>query len=238
MRGYSQLFRVAVLVLVGLSFGSARAQDFGAVLSSPQRLPQEVELDASRKPQEVLKFYGVKPGDKVADLMAGRGYYTAVLSMVVGEKGLVYSASPTVRPEVRDRFGTPAFSNVKLVEGPMENVALPQDGSLDFVLIHLNYHDLPPAARSGLNRRVLTALKPGGRYGIVDHAAADGSGNEVTKTLHRIDRNLVVKEVTEVGFVLAGEADTLRNPSDPHTESVMKDRGKSDRFVLRFDKRP
>ncbi len=227
---------IGALAVIALLAGSGRAQELSAVLSNPHRLPQEVDLDTSRKPAEVLKFYGVKPGDRVADLMAGRGYYTAVLSLVVGESGLVYSASPTVRPEVKERFGAPAFANVRLVEGALESVSLPQGGSLDFVLIHLNYHDLPPDVRTAMNRRVLAALKPGGSYGIVDHAAKDGSGNEAAKSLHRIDKALVVKEATEAGFTLLREGDMLRNPSDNRTESVFQDRGKSDRFVLRFEK--
>ena len=88
-----------------------------------------------------------------------------------------------------------------------------------------------------MNRRVFAALRPGGTYGIVDHAAKDGSGNEVGNTLHRIDRALVIKEVTSTGFVLAGEGSMLRNPEDDRTTNTLKEgRGKSDRFVLRFEK--
>ena len=74
-------------------------QDFTAILANPDRPSEERALDAARKPDEVLKFYGVKAGDKVADIWAGRGYYTAILAQVVGPKGVVYSANPTARPE-------------------------------------------------------------------------------------------------------------------------------------------
>jgi predicted methyltransferase len=67
--------------------------DFTAILAKPQRPADDKQLDAARKPAEVLPFYGVKSGDKVADLVTGRGYYTAILSQVVEEKGVVYSAS-------------------------------------------------------------------------------------------------------------------------------------------------
>jgi predicted methyltransferase len=43
------------------------------------------------------KFYGVKAGDKVADIWAGRGYYTAILAQVVGPNGVVYSVNPSAR---------------------------------------------------------------------------------------------------------------------------------------------
>ena len=215
---------------------SVYAQDFKSILADPERPQSERALDASRKPEEVVKFFCVKPGGKVADLMAGRGYYTTILSRVVGEKGVVYSASPTLRKELRERLQNPAFANIRPIEGKMGAVALPSDSSLDFVFIHLNYHDLEPDTRAAMNRRIFAALRSGGVYGIVDHSAKDGSSNEVTHTLHRIDKAMVLKEVTETGFILVKEAEMLRNPEDSRTESVFTDRGKSDRFVLRFEK--
>jgi len=229
--------RIGVIIAV-LSVFTAPAwgQDFKTILANPERPQNERALDAVRKPEEMLRFYGVKAGDRVADIMAGRGYYTAILSQVVGEKGVVYSANETIRKEFAARFQNPPFANVKLVEGKMDALALPADSSLDFVFIHLNYHDLAPETRTAMNGRIFAALKPGGAYGIVDHAAKDGSGNEVNHTLHRIDKAMVVKEVTGAGFVLVKEGEMLRNPGDPRTESVFVDRGKSDRFVLRFEK--
>lgn len=239
MRRYSVVsvgLGLMILVLTGVVVIPAQAQDFKAILANPDRPQNERALDASRKPEEVLKSYGVKPGDRVADIMAGRGYYTAILSQVVGDKGVVYSAVPALRRELSERFKNPLYANVKLIEGDLGSVALPADGSLDFVFIHLNYHDLKPEVRAAMNKRVFAALRPGGVYGVVDHSAKEGSGNEVGHTLHRIDKALVVREVTGAGFILAREGEMLRNPEDPRTESVFQDRGKSDRFVLRFEK--
>ena len=215
----------------------AAMQDYKAILGNPVRPETERAADAVRKPEEMLKFFGVKAGDKVGDLVAGRGYYTAILSQVVGEKGVIYSASPTIRDEVKERFKNPIYKNVKLLEGDMGAVALPTDGSLDFVLINLDYHEVEPASRAGMNQKVFAALKPGGVYGVVDHASQEGTGDTVRKTLHRIDKGLVVKEVTGAGFKLAKEGEMLKNPDDPRTGSAVKEaRGKSDRFVLRFEK--
>jgi len=226
-----------VLLATGGGVAPALAQDFRAILTNPERPETERAADAVRKPEEMLKFFGVKAGDKVGDLVAGRGYYTAILSQVVGEKGVIYSASPTIRDEVKERFKNPIYKNVKLLEGDMGAVALPQDGSLDFVLINLDYHEVEPASRAGMNQRVFAALKPGGVYGVVDHASQEGTGDTVRKTLHRIDKGLVVKEVTGAGFKLAKEGEMLKNPDDPRTGSAVKEaRGKSDRFVLRFEK--
>jgi predicted methyltransferase len=211
-------------------------QDFSSILGDKERPDTEKALDATRKPDEVLAFYGVKSGDKVADIFAARGYYTAILSQVVGPQGTVYSAVPAARPELSERLKNPKFTNVRLIEGPLEKLALPQDGSLDFALIHLNYHDLAPDLRIAMNKRIFGALKRGGVYGVVDHSAKEGSGNEAVKTLHRIDKLLVIKEVTGSGFKLAKEGTMLGRPEDKRDFNVNKERNLSDRFVLAFQK--
>ena len=215
---------------------TATAPDYGSVLTNAERPQNERELDGARKPNEVLAFYGVKRGDKVVDIWAGRGYYTAILSQVVGSEGVVYTANPNSRAEINDRWKAPSFANVRITDGPLEKLAIPQDGSLDFVLIHLNYHDLAPDVRIAMNKRVLTALKRGGVYAVVDHFAKDGTGNDAAKTLHRIDKQLVIKEVTGSGFTLGKEGTMLRKPEDPRDFNVNKERNKDDRFVLAFVK--
>jgi len=224
---------VALLVFVGCG---ASVGDYREILRRADRIAGELELDQARKPHEVLAFYGVKSGDKVADVWAGRGYYTTILSEVVGPSGLVYTQNPNSRDEINQRWKAPKFANVRVVDGPFDKLPLPQNGSLDFVMIHLNYHDVDPAMRGAMNKAILGALKRGGTYGVVDHSAKDGTGNDAIKTLHRIDKAQVIKEVTAAGFTLSKEGDMLRMPSDARDFNVNKERNKDDRFVLAFQK--
>lgn len=231
------LFRsIVVAVALGFVAGCAATPNYSAIVANPDRPANERELDAARKPSEVLAFYGVRSGDRVADLWAGRGYYTAILSEVVGPTGVVYTQNPNSRDEINQRWKSAKFANVKITDGAFDKLPLPQDGSLDFVLIHLNYHDVDIAMRSALNKSVLAALKPGSTYAVVDHSALEGSGNEAVKTLHRIDKLLVIKEVTGAGFTLAKEGSMLRKPEDKRDFNVNKERNKDDRFVLGFQK--
>ena len=239
MRNLSLIHRgwlLAFIVSVAGCAATGGAPDYSAALKNPERPQAEVELDAARKPSEVLAFYGVKSGDKVADLWAGRGYYTAILSQVVGPQGVVYTVNPNSRDEINQRWKAAQFANVRIADGPFDKLALPQDGSLDFVLIHLNYHDVAPDVRGAMNKRILASLKRGGIYAVVDHSAKDGSGNEANKTLHRIDKLQVIKEVTGAGFKLAREGSMLRKPEDTRDFNVNKERNKDDRFVLAFEK--
>jgi predicted methyltransferase len=215
---------------------AATSADYASILTNPDRPQNERELDAARKPDQVLAFYGVKSGDRVADISAARGYYTAILSQVVGPQGVVYTVNARSRDEINQRWKAPRFANVRVADGPFDKLALPQDGSLDFVIIHLNYHDLAPATRAPMNKRILAALKRGGIYAVVDHSAKDGSGNEANKTLHRIDKFEVIKEVTAAGFKLAKEGSMLRKPEDTRDFNVNKERNRDDRFVLAFQR--
>src|SRR6185437_3872715 len=84
----------------------------------------------------------------------------------------------------------PKYANVEVVTGPINSPNLPT--KLDAVFIRQNYHDLydkfmGPADVPAFNKRVFSALKPGGVYVVLDHAAAAGSGISATETLHRID---------------------------------------------------
>jgi predicted methyltransferase len=225
-----------IFILAFVAACAATAPDYKTILTSADRPDADRKLDEVRKPHEVMAFYGVKKGDKVGDLVAARGYYTAVLSHVVGPEGVVYSANQTARPELHERVKQPSMKNVRVIDGPFDKLALPQDGSLDFVLIHLDYHEVAPDVRVAMNRRVFGALKRGGTYGVVDHSAVEGSGDRDAKTLHRIDKRLVIKEVTSVGFRLDKEGTMLSRPDDTRDFSVTKIRDRSDRFVLKFEK--
>lgn len=225
---------LAISLLAGCAASSAPS--YSDILSNNDRPEAERGQDAVRKPHEVMAFYGVKKGDKVADLFASRGYYTAILSQIVGPEGIVYSANATARAELHERVKQPKMANVRVIDGPFDKIALPQDSSLDFVFIHLDYHELPADARTPMNRRIFNALKKGGLYGIVDHSAKEGAGDTVAKTLHRMDKNLVIKEATSVGFRLDKEGAMLSRADDTRDFNVVKIRDKSDRFVLRFVK--
>jgi predicted methyltransferase len=234
--GIGFLMSVLAALVIAACATTRSPQNYAAVLTHPARPDDERALDGVRKPAEVMAFYGVKSGDKVADIFAARGYYTAILSQLVGKDGMVYAANSKPRPELHERVKQPALANVRILDGPLDKVALPQDGSLDFVFIHLDYHDLTPEARIAMNKRIFGALKRGGAYGVVDHSAKEGVGDSAAKTLHRIEKTLVVKEVSSVGFRLDKEGTMLRRDDDTRDFNVLKERGRSDRFVLRFEK--
>ena len=228
------ILALAVAVVSGCAATSS--PNYSEILSNTNRPEAERAIDVVRKPNDVMAFYGVKRGQKVADIFASRGYYTAILSQLVGSEGIVYSANPAPRQELHDRLKQPGMSNVRVVDGSFEKLALPQDGSLDFVLLHLDYHEIAADIRRPMNARIFAALKRGGSYGVVDHSAKEGAGDSEAKTLHRMDKLLVIKEATGAGFRLGEEGKMLSRADDSRDFSVIKIRDRSDRFVLKFVK--
>ncbi len=220
-----------------------------AAVDADDRSSDDKALDAGRKPAQVLAFFGIKPGMKVAELGAGGGYTTELLSRVVGPTGEVFGQnSPFILEKFANvpwsaRLSKPLLRNVVRVDREFDD-PLPADATeLDAVLDVLFYHDTVwlGVDRAKMNKAVFAALKHGGVYGIVDHSAAPGSGLSGVKTVHRIDEKTLREEIESVGFKLAAEGSFLRNPSDTRDwndspKVAGERRGTSDRFVLKFTK--
>lgn len=240
------LARLLVLtVVVSFPMPGIAQTDLDAILADASRPQADRDLDTSREPAQVLEFFGIEPGDSVADLLAGGGYYTRILVPLVGDSGRVYAGNnPFFAGFFNDAFSAllaePPFQSVIRIDGPVDELSLPTDSSLDAVIISQAYHDLllGDEDRDEMNRRVFAALKSGGVYGIIDHAAVPGSGASAAESLHRIDRQFVIGEVERAGFDLAAEAGFLGNPDDDHTLIIFSPEisGRTDRFVLRFQK--
>jgi predicted methyltransferase len=236
---------LAVLLLAASPTQGFAQADIASILSSAARPQAERDQDARRKPEQVIRFLGIKAGDRVADLLTGGGYWTRILVPLVGPSGRVYAGNNPFFAKYYDAafnklLAEPAYSKVVRIDGPVDKLALPSDGSLDVVLMVMAYHDifLTDEDRGALNRKVFAALKPGGVYGIIDHEAGAGAGTSKIQSLHRIEKKVVVDEIQAAGFKLGAEADFLRNPADDHSAKIFDPSisGKTDRFVLRFEK--
>jgi predicted methyltransferase len=218
----------------------------GAV-TDPARPQADKDLDAARKPAELLTFIGVAPGQRIADVFAGP-YFDRLFATAVGPSGRVYMFIPAEVVKLKEApalaNGSKPFAdhpNVIALTGPINAFSLPE--SVDVVWIRQNYHDLydpfmGPADVPAFNKAVFKALKPGGVYVILDHAAPDGSGLADTNTTHRIDAAAVKRDMAAAGFVFVSEDNVLRNPADPRDKLVFESsiRGHTDQFIYKFRK--
>ena len=218
-------------------------------VSAPDRSPEDQALDAQRKPAEMLAFFGIAPGMKIADLAAGGGYTSELVARTLGATGTLYGQNNKFILERfaagpwGERLKKPAMKKTLRLDTEFDAPFPSSVKDLDAVLMVLFYHDTVwmKTNRAAMNQAIFSALKPGGIYGIVDHSARAGDADKVTQTLHRIEESLVISEIEAAGFQLAAQADFLRNPADQRdwNDSPMAagaQRGKSDRFVLKFVK--
>lgn len=207
--------------------------------------------DRSRQGAAVLTFFRIGPGMTVLDLWSGGGYYTELLSHVVGGSGRVVAHNNTpylefARDDLAVRFAPGRLPNVERLLAENNQLDLPA-GRFDAVLMTNVYHDIyfvddkagwPRIDGPKLLAEVFRSLKPGGVLGVTDHAALPGAPPETGGTLHRIDPALLKREITAAGFVLEAESDVLMNPTDDRTKSAFDPsvQGRTEQVVLRFRK--
>jgi predicted methyltransferase len=218
-----------------------------AAVASSSRPDKDRDRDVNRKPELVIAFAGIKPGQKVAELLPGGGYFTRIFCQIVGPKGQLYTVrfNPAVKrdPPPPDSTAAPSPPNpcTNITDDSQNAADFHLPSGLDVVWTSENYHDLhnpyfgkPDMA--AFDRVIFNALKRGGVFIVEDHVAAAGSGARDTETLHRIDPELVKKEVTSVGFVFVAGSDVLHNADDPHDAKVFELKGHSDKFLFKFRK--
>jgi predicted methyltransferase len=219
------------------------ASPIAAAVAHEARPAADREREVNRDPRGVLEFAGLQPGMRVLDLAAGGGYYSEIIANVVGAEGHVTLHNP---PWLVAKFGDmgiperlqkPNMANVRYLEAPLEALEL-EPNSIDVAMIVLFYHDTywQKTDRAAMNKGVLSALAPGGRFIVIDHHAEAGSGARDVETIHRIDVEEVKRDVLAAGFELESESAVLRHPEDDRSKGVFSPgtRGQTDRFVLRF----
>ena len=233
----------AIAVPIGVVAKSDVSPVIAKALADPARADQAGD-DARRHAADVLAFSGAKPGWQVVDFLPGQGYWTRIFAGVVGPAGHVYAVWPSAAGD-RAKTTVDALNGRKLgnVTAAVDAGLITVDKPVDLVWTVQNYHDLPNDGRgepalNAFNAAVFKALKPGGTYVVIDHAAPAGSGLTDTGTLHRIDPAIVKKQVLAAGFTFAGESKALANPKDDHTLKVFDPaiRGVTDQFVYKFRK--
>jgi predicted methyltransferase len=234
-------------VYANRAFAEPPPSYIAAALADPDRPAEARAEDADRKPGELLRLIGIKPGDKIMDVIPGK-YWDRMFSDVVGKTGHVYLFIPPEynlaghQPLPTSPFWIVGHSNITWAVAPMSSFSAPEP--LDIVWIRDNYHDLydpvmGPTDIPAFNKAVYRALKPQGLYVIIDHAAHDGAGISQTNTLHRIDPAVVKKDMAAAGFVFVGESDALRLPTDLKDKVITDPSllGRTDQFVYLFRKR-
>lgn len=227
-------------------YAEHHADDIAAAINAEDRAADERERDAVRHPDVTLTFSQIEPGSRVMDIGAGGGYYTMLVSGLVGPEGHVTGQNPQLWadnyganwPEVQGAK-MEARGNIDFVVAEFDDLGV-EPGSLDAITFMLTYHDsaLLPIDRAVMNQGFFDALRPGGLLMISDHSGPGATTAEAIDAVHRIDADMVREEVEAAGFELIATSDAMANPDDDHTLNVFNPaiRGQTDRFVYLFRK--
>lgn len=245
------LFTISLLVTQYAAASDSLKVTLGKVLAMPDRSDADRERDQRDYPQVVLEAAGFSEGMTVADVFGGSGYYSQILANVVGENGKVLLVNNPpydayVKKDLDARRDAGGLENVVYSVVSNDDLGLTA-GTLDGALIIMSYHDLfyadpdsgwPAIHAEDFMGQIVTALKPGGRLLIVDHAAKAGSGSEAALSLHRIEESFATEHLSKQGLRLLTTSAVLRNPQDDRTASAFDPeiRGKTDRFVHVYEK--
>jgi protein-L-isoaspartate O-methyltransferase len=150
------------------------------------------EREAEEKPALLMKALALKPGEAVADIGAGTGYYTRRLAQNVGPKGAVYAVE--IQQEMLDiltnKMAAMNIHNVKPVLGEITDPKLPA-GSVDLILMVDVYHEFDHPRE--MVEAMVRALKPGGRMVFVEFRGEDPQ--VPIKPLHKMTEAQVRKEM-------------------------------------------
>jgi predicted methyltransferase len=245
--------RPSLLVLLALTVAvlapaGARADRYSDAVAHEGRPAGDVQRDQIDHPAEVLRLSGIHPPMVVADFLAADGYYSELLSYLVGPQGRVY----LLNNDAYDKWSENQWQgrierlpNVTHQTITVEHLGLPAR-SLDAIILIKVYHDLywhpdegpwpkdidPDAVLTEIAR----VVKPGGILLLVDHSAKPGTGSADAGRLHRIDEQYARRDFEKHGFELVRTSEVLRRPDDPRDLITYKGEmvGKTDRFVMVF----
>lgn len=251
MKSFAAATLLALLAGIGPT-SLARADDiYDQAVAHPGRSAADLKRDAGEKPAEMMRLAGIKPGMNVVDVLAAGGYYSELLSYVVGPKGHVLLLNNAgydtfSNNSWRERIDAHHLTNVEHRTVDMAAMGL-GDATLDAAWINKAYHDLywvsaedgwPKIDVASVLDQIAHALKPGGTVFVEDHSAKAGTGNSAAQNLHRIDEAYMRKDFEAHGFEFVSKSDVFRRPDDARDQVTYKGPmlGKTDRFVYVFRK--
>ena len=215
-----------------------RAQDYAAIIASPDRTDADRQTDKRRNPVELLSFTGVKSGWTVLDMGADAGYSTELMARSVVPGGKVYGQNDTDFEKLKPRMATPAMRDVTILVRPYDDPVPAELHDFDLITFFFAYHDTTfmTVDRAKMDNALFAALKPGGFLVIADHSALPEDGATVGKKYHRIAEQTLRAEIEAAGFKFVAEGNFLRHPEDARTGIVFRNPTPVDDFVLKFQK--
>ncbi|TWT79886.1 hypothetical protein CA13_12930 [Planctomycetes bacterium CA13] len=154
----------------------------------------------------ILRGLNLKPGERVADIGAGTGFYSLLMADAVGPKGWTFAVeiSPKFVAYLSGMFEGRDVNNVTTVMCDENSICLPPN-SIDAAFICDVYHHFEYPAETMTS--MFHALESGGRVAVVDFERVAGLSSEWTMGHVRAGKQTVIDEIQAVGFEFVAERD-------------------------------
>ena len=166
-----------------------------------EREEREMEENTSL----LLKNLSVKPGMVIADIGAGSGYHSALLSKMVGSgKVFAVDVEPEMIAYLNERIKQEKLSHIVPVLSTEQKLYLPEN-TIDMMLLVDVYHEFSYPYEMALS--MLAALKPGGKLVLVEFRSEDPT--VPIKTIHKMSEVQAIKEFKAAGFIFDKNIDNL-----------------------------
>jgi ubiquinone/menaquinone biosynthesis C-methylase UbiE len=160
------------------------------------------------KADEILKSLSVQPGQIIADIGAGGGFFSFLFSYAVGEDGKVYAVDTNrdfleyIDQQAREKKRT----NIQTVLATEQSVPLPKH-SIDLVFIRNVYHHL--TNRTEYFIKIKELLRPAARVVIIEYTRKGSRLSFHRRCGHNVPKETIVDEMGKAGYTVAGSFDFL-----------------------------
>jgi len=182
-------------------------------ITAADALSPRTERDTWQRPIKVADALGLKAGGAVADVGAGGGYFTFRLAARVGPKGKVHAEDIDDRAlaQIRQQAEEKKLLQIQIIQGSQKGPKL-FSLSVDAVLVVDAFHEFkePDAMMAG----IVSALKPGGRLGVLDRSARLGMAPAEYMDGHRLPQEMLIERVTRAGLRLISFDSDFAGPAD------------------------
>ncbi len=167
--------------------------------------------DPKNKPNQILETLALRPGQNIADIGAGGGYFSLRFADAVGKEGQVYAVDTDAGflEFIRNSAMEKGLNNFKTVLAAEDKLTLPEK-SLDFIFLRNVYHHLPN--RVEYFRNLAGSLKPEGKVVIIEYKRG-GLFSFRRIFGHYVPRKIIVEEMNQAGYQLEQEFDFLPKQS-------------------------
>ncbi len=223
--------RLVAASLFALSAQPVMADEITDAIKADHRTADATVRDEYRNPQQTLRFFGIEPDMTVVEIWPGGGWYTDILTGVVGENGKLIAAHFHVDEDTRDYYKKSlenfkskmkdggVYSDVELTAfHPGKSMDIAEAGSADAVLTFRNVHNwYMNGGQEGVEQAFKTfykALKPGGVLGVVDHKMPESADDAMMEKSGYVKQSFVVEAAEAAGFKLDAESDINANSMD------------------------